>query len=113
MARRRGRGEGSISQRADGRWMGRVEVGWEDGKRRRVLLRIPGKRGLGLIRKAHGDAFPGRLFQDERSTPLRKTTSLKLLNRQCFPSVLLCDLLVGFEFTLGFPVVAATQQSLA
>jgi hypothetical protein len=32
--RRRGRGEGSIVQRADGRWMARVDLGWQDGKRR-------------------------------------------------------------------------------
>lgn len=32
-ARRRGRGEGSICQRPDGRWMGRVDLGWRDGKR--------------------------------------------------------------------------------
>ena len=31
---RRGRGEGSITQRADGRWMARVDLGWQDGKRR-------------------------------------------------------------------------------
>jgi hypothetical protein len=31
--RRRGRGEGSIVQRADGRWMARVDLGWQDGKR--------------------------------------------------------------------------------
>ena len=35
MARRRGRGEGSIVQRADGRWMASVDLGWENGKRRR------------------------------------------------------------------------------
>ena len=33
--RRRGRGEGSIVQRADGRWMARVDLGWQDGRRRR------------------------------------------------------------------------------
>ena len=32
--RRRGRGEGSIVQRADSRWMARVDLGWQDGKRR-------------------------------------------------------------------------------
>lgn len=35
MTKRRGRGEGSIVQRADGRWMARVDLGWQDGKRRR------------------------------------------------------------------------------
>ncbi len=35
MAKRRGRGEGNIVERADGRWMARVDLGWQDGKRRR------------------------------------------------------------------------------
>ena len=35
MAKRRGHGEGSIHERADGRWAGVVELGWENGKRRR------------------------------------------------------------------------------
>jgi integrase len=33
MAKRRGHGEGNIRQRADGRWMGRISLGWKDGKR--------------------------------------------------------------------------------
>ena len=33
--RRRGRGEGSIVQRVDGRWMARVDLGWQEGRRRR------------------------------------------------------------------------------
>ncbi|HXG73153.1 MAG TPA: hypothetical protein VNJ04_21375, partial [Gemmatimonadaceae bacterium] len=35
MVKRRGRGEGTIVERADGRWMARVDLGWQDGKRRR------------------------------------------------------------------------------
>lgn len=35
MAKRRGRGEGSITQRADGRWMARVSLGFVNGKLRR------------------------------------------------------------------------------
>ena len=38
MARRRGRGEGSIVERPDGRWVGRVDLGWQDGKRRRKAV---------------------------------------------------------------------------
>ncbi|MCY3842726.1 MAG: tyrosine-type recombinase/integrase [Acidobacteria bacterium] len=38
MATRRGRGEGSITKRADGRWMARVDLGWQDGKRRRKAV---------------------------------------------------------------------------
>ena len=38
MATRRGRGEGSITKRSDGRWMARVDLGWQDGKRCRKTL---------------------------------------------------------------------------
>jgi integrase len=39
MARRRGRGEGTISQRADGRWQGRVDLGrGTDGRRQRKTV---------------------------------------------------------------------------
>ncbi|MCY4661744.1 MAG: tyrosine-type recombinase/integrase [Acidobacteria bacterium] len=38
MASRRGRGEGSITKRSDGRWMARVDLGWQGGKRRRQTL---------------------------------------------------------------------------
>lgn len=31
---RRGHGEGSINQRTDGRWMGRVDPGYQGGKRK-------------------------------------------------------------------------------
>src|SRR5688572_22891627 len=32
---RRGRSEGSVYQRGDGRWAGTVDLGWRDGKRTR------------------------------------------------------------------------------
>jgi integrase len=35
MAKRRGHGEGTIFKRADGRWVASVDLGWEEGKRRR------------------------------------------------------------------------------
>jgi integrase len=38
MARRRGKGEGSIYQRGDGRWYGSISLGWEDGRRRRKTV---------------------------------------------------------------------------
>ena len=38
MTARRGRGEGSITKRADGRWMARVDLGWQDGRRCRKTL---------------------------------------------------------------------------
>jgi integrase len=36
--RRRPRGEGGIHQRADGRWVGTLDLGWRDGKRVRVVV---------------------------------------------------------------------------
>jgi integrase len=36
--RRRGPGEGSIYQRADGQWVGAVDLGWKDGKRKRKVI---------------------------------------------------------------------------
>ena len=38
MPARRGRGEGSIVKRSDGRWMAQADLGWRDGKRRRKTL---------------------------------------------------------------------------
>jgi integrase len=38
MRKRRGAGEGLIRQRKDGRWEGRIDLGWRDGKRRRKCL---------------------------------------------------------------------------
>ena len=68
-ARRRGRGEGSICQRSDGRWMGRVDLGWRDGKRRSKAI-------YGLTRRAVSDrigeitraARDGSIIEDERQT---------------------------------------------
>jgi integrase len=36
--KRRGHGEGSIWKRADGRWAASIDLGWEDGKRKRKFL---------------------------------------------------------------------------
>jgi integrase len=39
MSRRtRGKHEGSIGQRRDGRWWGRIDLGWQGGKRRRKCI---------------------------------------------------------------------------
>lgn len=35
MSKRRGHGEGSIFQRRDGRWVGQIDLGWEEGRRQR------------------------------------------------------------------------------
>ena len=60
MAVRRGRGEGSITKRNDGRWMAQADLGWQDGKRRRKTLYGRTKREVqeklrdALHRKEHG-----------------------------------------------------------
>ena len=38
MGTRRGNGEGSITKRGDGRWMGQANLGWQDGKRCRKTV---------------------------------------------------------------------------
>ncbi len=69
MAKRRGRGEGSITRRADGRWMGRVDLGWQDGRRR--FKAYYGKTRAEVqdkLRKGVGDAQVGIALPDERQT---------------------------------------------
>jgi hypothetical protein len=66
---RRGRGEGSITKRPDGRWVGRVDLGWKDGKRRRKAI-------YGRTRREVADKLPkvlqnvqqGVALPDERQT---------------------------------------------
>lgn len=68
-SRRRGRGEGSIVQRPDGRWVARVDLGWVDGKRRRKAV-------YGRTRREVADKLPkvlravqqGAALPDERQT---------------------------------------------
>lgn len=66
---RRGAGEGSIYERADGRWAAVVDMGWRDGKRQRKFVygktRREAARKLAAALKAHAD---GTLRTDERIT---------------------------------------------
>ena len=67
--RRRGRGEGSIVQRADGRWMARVDLGWRDGKRRTKTIYGRTRRAVAdALRDALRAAQQGTLAGDERQT---------------------------------------------
>jgi integrase len=69
MAKRRGRGEGSINQQPDGRWLARVDLGWQNGRRRR-------KSFYGRTRKEAADRLlkglrahqQGEVLPDERQT---------------------------------------------
>lgn len=67
--RRRGRGEGSIVQRADGRWMARVDLGWRNGKRERKTLYAKTRReAADALGRAQRTAADGSLRSDERQT---------------------------------------------
>jgi integrase len=51
-SKRRGQGEGSVYQRSDGRWVGSVHLGWEDGSRKRKV--VYGKTQAEVITKLRG-----------------------------------------------------------
>jgi integrase len=61
--RRRGRGEGSIYRRSDGRWVAVLDLGWRDGKRTRKYFygstreRAARKLARGLAQHQQGFAF--------------------------------------------------------
>jgi integrase len=66
---RRGRGERAISQRADGRWMARVDLGWRAGKRRyKAYYGKTSAAVAGKLTKALGDVQKGIGLPDERQT---------------------------------------------
>jgi len=70
--RRRGRGEGSIALRKDGRWMGRIDLGWRDGKRRGKAIYGPTRRAVAdRMAEILRSAQDGTLIQDERQTVAR------------------------------------------
>ena len=64
MARRRGRGEGSIRERKDGRWEVRVDIGrGSDGKRRRKSAFAPTQAdAVKLLKRLAGKAVDGQLL---------------------------------------------------
>ena len=66
---RRGRGEGSIVQRADGRWMARVDLGWAAGKRQfKAIYRRTRRAAAEALRDELKAAQDGTLIADERQT---------------------------------------------
>ncbi len=68
-SRRRGRGEGNITQRPDGRWVARVDQGWEGGKRRRKAVYGKTRREVaGKLTKLLRDVQQGTVIPDERVT---------------------------------------------
>jgi integrase len=68
-ARRRAYGEGAISKRTDGRWVGIAELGWQDGKRRRKYVYGTTRAEVAAkLAKVRSDQQSGRLVEDERIT---------------------------------------------
>jgi len=63
MARKRGQNEGSIFQRKDGRWCSVVDLGWENGKRKR-------KTYYGATRKAVAEALNKALREMAQGLPV-------------------------------------------
>jgi integrase len=67
MRKRRGHGEGSIWQRADGRWEGRIDLGWQDGKRvRRSVYGDTQADVVEQLRRMRGARAVGLPLADER-----------------------------------------------
>jgi integrase len=69
MARRRGRGEGSVRERADGRWEVRIDIGrGADGRRRRKsAFAATQAEAIKLLKKLNGRQVDGQLLAT--STP--------------------------------------------
>jgi integrase len=67
--RRRARGEGAISKRKEGLWAGVLDLGWQDGKRRRKFVcgrtRAEAAAKLAEAQRKHRE---GALIADERTT---------------------------------------------
>jgi integrase len=69
MSGRRGRGEGSIARRTDGRWMARIDLGWQNGKRRSKAIYGRSRREVvDALRGALKAAEDGTLSTDQRQT---------------------------------------------
>jgi integrase len=69
-SKRRGHGEGSIYRRdTDGRWVGSVNLGWENGRRRRKV--VYGRTQAEVVRKIkqlHAEISKGLPPPDDRTT---------------------------------------------
>lgn len=69
MGRRRGPNEGSLYQRSDGRWVGAINIGWEDGRRqRKVVYGRTQAEARSKLRAAQRALEEGLPLPDERRT---------------------------------------------
>ena len=67
--RRRGRGEGSIARRADGRWVARLDLGWHEGRRiRKYFYGNTRAEAWDKYTKARRDLQDGVSFTNHRQT---------------------------------------------
>ena len=65
--KRRGYGEGSIHKRADGRWVGTVELGWRTGRRQRKSVYAKTRREVtAKLREAQQRVEQGLAVLDDR-----------------------------------------------
>jgi integrase len=69
MARKRNAGEGSIFQRADGRWCAQLDLGWQNGKRvRKYIYGATAQEVQDQLLKARSDRAAGFPVAVERQT---------------------------------------------
>lgn len=69
MSTRRGHGEGSIYRRGDGRWVGSIDVGWTNGRRKRKVIYGKTRREVAeKMKVALRAQQQGSLAVDERQT---------------------------------------------
>src|ERR1051326_1534918 len=94
MARRRGAGEGSVTQLPDGRYMARLDLGWKDGRRQRKAVfgrtkaealkklakfRADNDQGLPIVmnERVTVDQFLKRWFADAAKPAVRPKTATR------------------------------------
>ena len=69
MSKRRGKGEGSITQLPDGRWQARIDLGYVNGKRKRKSLYGKTREEVAKkLTRALADHQRGLPLPDERLT---------------------------------------------
>lgn len=69
MARKRNAGEGSIFERADGRWCGQLDLGWQNGRRlTKYLYGVTAAEVQDALLKARADHAAGLPVMVERQT---------------------------------------------
>ena len=68
-------GEGSVYQRADGRWSAQLDMGWRNGKRQRKLIYGPTRRevqnqpSITMDTGAWSDKLPPRALRGGPAAP--------------------------------------------